>query len=90
MCTCLEKGEDMAQLSLYMDEASMAALRADAAKRGVSISSFARDVLVERDAPSAHAWENGWPPGYFDLYGSIPDFPIVEDLEAAPVDSPFA
>ena len=84
MYTCSEKGEDMAQLSLYMDEASMAALRADAAKRGVSISSFARD------APSAHAWENGWPPGYFDLYGSIPDFPIAEDLEAAPVDSPFA
>lgn len=80
----------MAQLSLYMDEASMAALRADAAKRGVSISSFARDVLVERDAPPAHAWENGWPSGYFDLYGSIPDFPIAEDLEAAPVDSPFA
>ena len=47
----------MAQLSLYMDEASMAALRADAAKRGVSISSFARDVLVERDAPPARAWE---------------------------------
>ena len=41
----------MAQLSLYMDEASMAALRADAAKRGVSISSFARDVLGKTDGP---------------------------------------
>ena len=29
----------------------------------------------------AAGWENGWPPGFFDLYGSSPDFPEAEDLE---------
>lgn len=70
----------MAQLSLYMDEASMDSLRADAAKRGISISSYAREVLENRNMRDADGWENGWPPGFFDLYGSMPDFPNVEDL----------
>lgn len=65
----------MAQLSLYMDEASMAALRADAAKRGVSISSFARDVLVERDAPSAHAWETDGPQATLICMAAFPISP---------------
>lgn len=33
----------------------------------------------------AARWENGWPPGFFDLYGSSPDFPEAEDLELAPI-----
>lgn len=33
----------------------------------------------------AAGWENGWPPGFFDLYGSSPDFPKAEDLEFAPI-----
>lgn len=80
----------MAQLSLYMDNIAMDALRADAAKRGVSISSFAREVLERRDDPASRGWEDGWPPGFFDLYGSLPEFPEVEDLEASPVELPFA
>lgn len=33
----------------------------------------------------AAGWKNGWPPGFFDLYGSSPDFPEAEDLELAPI-----
>lgn len=76
----------MAQLSLYMDEATMAGLREDAAKRGISISSYAREVLEKRNTRDADGWENGWPPGFFDLYGSSPDFPEAEDLEPTPVE----
>ncbi len=77
----------MAQLSLYMDEATMEGLRADAAARGMSISSYAREVLERRNSHATEDWENGWPPGFFDLYGSIPDFPAIESLEPAPVAS---
>ena len=34
----------------------------------------------------AAGWEDGWPPGFFDLYGSCPDLPEVEDLEPTPVE----
>ena len=33
----------------------------------------------------AAGWKNGWPPDFFDLYGSSPDFPEAEDLELAPI-----
>ena len=81
----LSKGNMMAQLSLYMDETTMAGLREDAARRGVSISAYAREVLETRNTRNAAGWENGWPPGFFDLYGSSPDFPEAEDLEPSPV-----
>lgn len=69
----------MAQLSLYMDDASMDGLRADAESEGKSISSFAREVL-ERRNESNRGWVNGWPPGYFESIKPL-DF-------ALPVDSP--
>ena len=34
----------------------------------------------------AAGWKNGWPPDFFDLYGSSPDFPEAEDLELAPIE----
>ncbi len=74
----------MAQLSLYMDDASMEELRADAEAAGKSISAYARDVLEKRNE-SHHGGANGWPPGYFDLFGSIPDFPEVPDLIPEPI-----
>ena len=70
----------MAQLSLYMDETTMAGPREDAAERGMSISAYAREVLETRNTRDAAGWENGWPSGFFALYGSCPDFPEVEDL----------
>lgn len=74
----------MAQLSLYMDDASMEELRTDAEAAGKSISSYAREVLEKRHEPK-HGWVNGWPPGYFDLFGSSPDFPDVTDFAPEPV-----
>lgn len=74
----------MAQLSLYMDDASMEELRTDAEAAGKSISSYAREVLEKRHEPK-HGWVNGWPPGYFELFGSSPDFPEVADTAPEPV-----
>lgn len=74
----------MAQLSLYMDDAAMEELRADAEAAGKSISSYAREVLDKRHEPK-HGWVNGWPPGYFDLFGSSPNFPEVADIAPEPV-----
>lgn len=77
----------MAQLSLYIDDATMEELRKDASATGVSISSYARDILASRNDAKRKNWNNGFPPGYFDLYGSSPSFPIVEDLTPDPVES---
>lgn len=74
----------MAQLSLYMDDASMEALRSDAEAEGKSISAYAREVLEKRHE-SGRGWVNGWPPGWFDLFGSIPDFPDVPDEYPDPI-----
>lgn len=70
----------MAQLSLYIDDDTLTSLREDATANGQSISSYARSVLANRHAAERERWENGWPPGYFDLFGCSPDFPNVPDL----------
>ena len=74
----------MAQLSLYMDDAAMEELRADAAEAGVSISSYARDVLEKR-RESGRGWVNGWPPGYFDSLEPL-NIELSEDLPPEPVE----
>lgn len=76
----------MAQLSLYMDEAAMKALREDAEKANLSISAYAREVLEDRHEGNRKGWENGWPVNYWDLYGSCPDFPEVEDYAPEQID----
>lgn len=57
----------MAQLSLYLEDEAMAALREDAARSGVSLSRYAGELIRERHAT------NGWPHGFFDLYGALSD-----------------
>lgn len=74
----------MAQLSLYMDDVCMEELRLDAEAAGKSISAYAREVLETRHE-SKRGWVNGWPPGYFDLFGSSPGFPDVPDLVPEPI-----
>ena len=74
----------MAQLSLYMDDIAMEELRADAEAAGKSISSYAREVLEKRHE-AERGWVNGWPPGYFELFGSSPDFPDVVDVPPEPI-----
>ena len=66
----------MAQLSLYLEEEAMTALREDAARSGVSISRYAGEIISARNTVS------GWPSGFFDLYGSLTDdisFDLPED-----------
>ena len=77
----------MAQISLYVPDSVMAELREDAERQGVSISAYTRSVLENRNNKGRLDWSNGWPPGYFDLYGSSPDFPDVPDLEPEPIES---
>lgn len=57
----------MPQLSLYLDDETMANLRADAAREGTSLSKYANKVISERSAL------RGWPKGYWDLFGSLDD-----------------
>lgn len=77
----------MAQISLYIPETMMESLRSDAEELGVSISSYTRTILENRHKGGRFNWANGWPPGYFDLFGSSPDFPEIADAAPEPVDS---
>ena len=82
---CRTRGASIvAQLSLYMDDIAMEELRADAEAAGKSISSYAREVLEKRHE-AERGWVNGWPPGYFELFGSSPDFPDVVDVPPEPI-----
>ena len=77
----------MAQISLYVPDAMMEDLRADADEQGMSLSSYTRTVLESRHSAGRLNWVNGWPPGYFDLFGSSPDYPEVDDRAPEPVES---
>jgi hypothetical protein len=65
----------MAQITLYIDDATQAALREKAARLKVSQSQFVAGLI--RNATS-----NEWPLEVLALAGSIPDFPLAEDLRA--------
>lgn len=56
----------MAQLSLYLDDATMDDLRKAAQTDGVSLSHYVAALVHERTA-------SGWPEGYWKLYGCIAD-----------------
>ena len=65
----------MAQITLYIDDATQAKLRAAAAERKVSQSQFVADLI-------RRATVNAWPPEALALFGSIPDFPLAKGLRA--------
>lgn len=65
----------MAQITLYIDNATQARLRAAARSRRVSQSQYVAD-LVRR------ATETTWPEEVLALAGSVPDFPQAEMLRA--------
>lgn len=71
------KGGSMPQLSLYLDDASMAQLRKNAAAAKLSLSKYALRKINE---PS----RSGWPDGWFDLYGSITDETFVAPDDPVP------
>ena len=65
----------MAQITLYIDEATQARLREAAAQRKVSQSQFVADLI-------RRATENTWSPQALALFGSAPDFPLADELRA--------
>jgi hypothetical protein len=69
----------MAQITLYIDDATQERLRAAALSRKVSQSQFVAD-LVRR------ATDANWPVEVLALAGSAPDFPQAEALRAALAD----
>lgn len=68
----------MAQLCLYVDDSTMDALRQDAAQRGKSLSRFVVDELKDRQS------RNGWPAGWFDLYGAFDEGDGLVEPEELP------
>ena len=70
----------MPQLSLYLTDANLEALRARSQEAGVSMSKYANH-LIEQDVENA-----GWPKGFWELYGALGDdeLPVPED--ALPTD----
>lgn len=63
----------MAQISLYVDDDVLTGLKERAAAQGVSVSRLTAQI-IEADRRSS-----AWPEGWFDLYGSVPDFPDIDD-----------
>ncbi|WP_139651940.1 antitoxin [Raoultibacter phocaeensis] len=64
----------MAQISLYLEDETMAALRKKATLANASLSKYVAD-LIRNDVAS------GWPTGYWDLFGSIEDETFCEPEE---------
>lgn len=65
----------MAQITLYIDEATQARLREAAAQRKVSQSQFVAELIRKATA-------NEWPAAALELFGSVPDFPLADELRA--------
>lgn len=65
----------MPQITIYLDEQSSHLISSAAKQAGVSLSSWARDKLVQAAGAPA------WPDGYASLLGSLQDdtFHIPED-----------
>ena len=61
-----EGGGSMSQLSLYLDDETMAALRDMAQAGGKSLSKCASELI-------RNAAVSEWPPGFERLFGSIDD-----------------
>jgi hypothetical protein len=72
----------MARVTLYLDKATHKRMRDAAALRKVSQSQFV--VGLVRKATLSE-----WPPEVLALMGSVPDFPLAEELRAGlPPDLP--
>jgi hypothetical protein len=72
----------MAQITLYIDDATQKRLREVAAQRKISQSQFVAELIRKATASQ-------WPPEVLALAGSVPDFPLAEELRAGlPPDVP--
>lgn len=74
----------MPQLSLYLDDATMEALRSDAGRERVSLSQYARSLIRGRA-------ESAWPAGFWGTYGALndPTFTVPAELNAS-LDAPVS
>ena len=73
----------MPQLSLYVSEENLDALRARAKEKGVSMSKHV-SALIEQDAQS-----HEWPQGFWKLYGAIADDSFAELADEPPSDDAY-
>ena len=72
----------MAQVTLYMDDDTMAKMRAAAEAAGLSMSSWLAQLVRERT-------QSQWPPEVSALAGAWRDLPSAEAIrETQPVDVP--
>jgi hypothetical protein len=67
----------MAQMTLYLDEDTRRRVEEAAAREQVSVSRWVKDRL--KRALDAH-----WPPGYFELLGSLSEGDLERPGELAP------
>ncbi len=66
----------MAQVTLYMDDETMARMRAAAEASGLSMSAWLVQLVRERTRTE-------WPPEVIDLAGAWRDLPTAEELRAS-------
>ena len=71
----ITSGANMAQITLYIDDALQARLLESSARLKVSQSQFVADLI--RQAVASH-----WPDEFLALAGSISDFPTADGLRA--------
>ena len=60
----------MSQMTIYLDDASMTAIKRSARRERVSVSKWARQRLSD----AAH---HAWPEDYFSLFGALRDSDLV-------------
>lgn len=65
----------MAQITLYVDDGTLASLRQAAEQRMVSQSQFVADLIRKATASQ-------WPAEVLNLFGSMPEFPLADELRA--------
>ena len=70
----------MPQLSLYLSDDNLTALRTRAEEEGVSLSKHVSH-LIEQDAEN-----HGWPTDFWSLYGAIDDASFTEPPDVPPND----
>ncbi len=68
----------MPQLSLYLNEATMAVLKSDCEKSGKSLSSYVAELITDKQQREA------WPQGYWEsVYGALSDdtFQVPQEID---------
>lgn len=66
----------MSQMTIYLDEPAMRAVKKAARQEHMSVSRWARRLLCE-------AIQDAWPADYFKLFGALGDNDIARPSESA-------